>query len=192
MKDLNRVLIVISIFILSSCRAQTVEESLKLISERKELLLEIASNYSNKGFYNYKVNDKILWKPNTNKYNNYSDIIEDCRSLLEMALTHGAKNEQDRIDFVEIFNREEILHMLGQLDIEPNKSWNRYIDFDLQIEHTTKEKIEKEYFLSLPVFTKDRKYAFYYQEQQYGGSIVIYQKIKDLWKSIGSSQVWVN
>tara|TARA_R110001583_G_scaffold11776_2_gene52839 strand:+ start:4261 stop:4815 length:555 start_codon:yes stop_codon:yes gene_type:complete len=178
--------IILLIFCAYSCKSQQLNT--ELVNESKLLMRKIFSDFEM--INGVIVENKILSRVSASDINTWQQLVEKSHLKLTMALTYNAKTKEDRIDFTKIFTEEEIEYMSKQAAEIKTETWEDYLGIKPIKKHTS--SVSTTYFLTIPVFTIKKNYALIYQEQSYGGSLVIYKKIDDTWQPIGNAMVWVS
>ncbi len=177
-----------------------IANSKKLLVQKKEesklLMSKIFSDFEKKN-HNLIVDNKILNRLGVSDTETWLQLVKKIHLILPMALTYNAKTKEDRIDYTKIFNQKEIEFMSQQAVKVNSETWSDYLGIKLkkrQNNDANKTNVftSKTYFFTTPVFTINQDYALIYQEQRYGGSLVIYQKIKGKWQAVASAMVWVS
>jgi hypothetical protein len=186
------IIIILLVFNFISCKAQEVTSSKK--EETKQLMSKIFNDFR---IANQNINNKILTDISVSDINSWQQLIEKAHDIIPMALTYDAKTKEDKVDYTKIFTKDELDYMGNQVLELKSKTWAQYLGINLKKEFVTDDTNEniiqsKTYFLTVPVFTTNENHALVYQENMYGGSLVIYEKTEDKWKAVASAMVWVN
>jgi len=190
---------------LFNCKSQQLNKS--ILDESKSLMTYIFNDFDKKALDKRNltnirfIKNEILHKPSTVDYKSWKDLVLKSDALIPLAVNYNIINENDKIDYSNIFTEEEINYMSKQIgDIRP-MTWQDYIGIK-----PIKKSIKKydnayqdninvasgTFFLTQPVFTINHDFALIYQENGFGGILVIYQKINNSWKAVASTSVWVS
>ncbi len=189
MKTHNKFLSMVFLLFALNCKSQAIDSIAK--TESMLLMSEIFKNFSNNKLNPSLVKNRILFKPSIDKYDSWYDLIEECNSILSLAIHYDSKTNGKKVDYTKIFTQNEIVHMMGQAN-KKEKNWHSYLGINPEKTEKDNYSMIKEYYFTIPVFTMKKNYALIYQEQKHGGSLIIYNKDNGKWKPFGTAMVWVN
>lgn len=182
---MKQILIIAILLIFCSCKSQ--ENINGATIESKALMTKIFNDFENNE--NVGIDSNILYNLSSSDYKNWNELIEKSKHILKMAITYNAKSEEDRIDFTNIFTQKDVEYMADQALRVKSITWDKYLNIKPKDKQT--HDFEKKYYLTIPVFSLNNEYALIYQEQKFGGALLIYKKTDGHWNAIGSCLIWI-
>lgn len=173
------ILILISLFFLS-CKSQQIQRK-NLLSEIQNIIQNEADKFKDSEF---KLSSNIL---NSYKSNSIDTLCSD-NFFWNIKNFKNVNTIEDIIDFTELFDEEDYKFMKLQFKENKIETWENIIDYDF-----TPTEDGNYYFYSLPVFSKNKKYAVIYVENLYSGYINVLKinKTSHQWEVFAKGLVWI-
>lgn len=165
---------------INSCKSQDLKtkNSCLDIPIIKTIMINEVKNLKEE---NFKLNNSIVKKIGIRKEHDLSFLINP--DYFEMIRDiKRPKSKEDIVNYRELFSKEDFDFMKCQIDKNSIDLWSDIINK----EELNTESIDKkrEVFYSVPIFDKDKNYAFLYVETLNGGNLKVYSKSGDDWECI--------
>lgn len=206
---MNKLFKLILLFIVfNSCNAQKANQGNSCINISdienfiKDEIIKLDNN-------NQILDSKVLEKPNLG--NSLADFL--IPGAFHLMSKINIKSKKDIIDFTKKFNQEDFDYMKCQLKHNKIKDWKQILknrNFkkndsiksliskyktwnDIYKDENYQEilRLKSKYlYHSIPLFSKDKKYALIYREFHDSGSLFVLKKLNNKWILYGRSFLW--
>lgn len=175
------IILVLCIMSFTSCKSQQVNNE-KLSFEIQKIMHHVANRLETT---KYRLSPEVL---KLHKSKNKIDTLYSDNFFWNIKNFKNVNTIEDIIDFTELFDEEDYKFMKLQFKENKIETWENIIDYDF-----TPTEDGNYYFYSLPVFSKNKKYAVIYVENLYSGYINVLKinKTSHQWEVFAKGLVWI-
>lgn len=173
------------LFFLCSCKAQ---EKITKCNNQKQIEIFIRAELNKLKHSGVGINEKIVLNVASTNPNLEQLFTSNQFSFIK---NFDVQSIEGVIKFDKLFTEKDFVFLKNQINCNKEKIWSSILGDELLKNETNDQYIN---FLSysIPVFSKDRIYAFVYVESEFSGELKVYKKVNDKWIYFAQATVWIS
>ncbi|MDC6385308.1 hypothetical protein PP180_08005 [Muricauda sp. SK9] len=138
-------------------------------------------------YFENKKEKKLFFKPLVKPSS--SSTLVDLINYSELNSSHDIIEKKFGVEFKKIFDEEEMIRLKSKAQSVKRINFNKGALGDITI---SKKHDFNTLTLSVPILSKDGKYALMYVESVGGGDLIIFKKIDKRWKANYILSDWIS